>query len=250
MTGVLDRRSAPTRASRRALVGWPLVALLTVAHATTDLLSAGLSALLPTVQVRFGLGETALAGLVATSWVSTSLTQPLFGALSDRLGARRVAAAGVGLAAVLLSLLAVAPSTPLLFAVLLVGGLGSAAYHPPATSLARMAGGRRSELAVSLFSAGGTLGLALGPLVLLAVVGTYGAGAAPWLMVPGLALTLACPPTSPGRRPARRCWTAASSPGRSGCWRWPARCRASPTSASPLGCRCGWSTPACRPTRR
>lgn len=173
-----------------ALTGWSLVALLTVAHAVTDTLSSTRSVLLPTVQARFGLGETMLAALVATLWVSTSLAQPLFGVLSDRPGSRRVAITGVGLGAVLLSLLAVVPSAALLFAVLLLGGLGSAAYHLAATSLARLAGGRRSELAVSLFSAGGTLGLALGPVVLLVIVGAFGIGAAPWLMVPGLLLTL------------------------------------------------------------
>ena len=76
-------------------------------------------------------------------------------------------------------------SAPLLLAVLLVGGLGSAAVHPASASVARAALAGRSGLAVGLFGAGGAVGLALGPLIALAVVAWPGPPATPWLMFPG-----------------------------------------------------------------
>lgn len=177
------------RFSRRAtLAGGGVAALLTLAHLTGDALNSMLSALLPTLQERFGLSATTLALLVATIWFSSALTQPLFGALSDRVGRRVVGSVGVILNTALLSLVGVVPTVWLLFAVLLVGGFGSAALHPVGISVARMAGGRNKGLAIGLFSAGGMIGFAVGPVVILYVVATFGVGATPWLMLPGLTL--------------------------------------------------------------
>lgn len=168
--------------------GGVVAGLLALAHFTGDALNSILSALLPTLQDRFGLSATALALLVATVWFGSSLTQPLFGALADRLGRRLVGSLGIIVNTVLLSLVGVVPTVWLLFAVLLVGGFGSAALHPVGTSAARLSGGRNKGLAIGLFSAGGMIGFAVGPVVILYVVSTFGLGATPWLMVPGVLL--------------------------------------------------------------
>lgn len=171
---------------RLALAGGSLAAFLAVGHGVNDVFTSFLPTLLPTLQERFLLTETVLALLVATFSFSTSFPQPLFGALADRLGRRLVGALGITLTAALLGLMAVVPSVPLLFGLLLAGGLGSAALHPAGTSMARAAGGRNKGLAVSLFSAGGMAGYALGPVLLLFVIGTFGLGFTPWLMIPGV----------------------------------------------------------------
>lgn len=177
-----------TSSKRIALSGAGLSAFLIVVHATNDAFSSMLSALLPTLQARFLLSETTLALLVATLSFSSSVTQPLFGALSDRLGRRLVGALGVILTSSLLSLMGVVPNVYLLFGLLFVGGLGSAAFHPSGTHMARAAGERNKGLAVSIFSAGGTVGLALGPIIILFVLNNFGLSYAPWLMVPGVIL--------------------------------------------------------------
>lgn len=178
----------PTR--RVALTGGALAAFLTAAHLATDAFTSMFSVLLPTVQVRFGLSEPGLAVLVATLSFSASVTQPLMGALADRIDRRLVAALGVVLRAVLISLVGVVPTAPLLVGLLLVGGLGSAAFHPAGTSIARATMGGNTGLAVSLFSAGGTLGIALGPILVLALVSGSGLEATRWLLLPGLVLGL------------------------------------------------------------
>jgi FSR family fosmidomycin resistance protein-like MFS transporter len=176
-------------ASRRvALTGGGLAAFLTLAHLATDAFTGMFSALLPTIQARFGLSETGLALLVATLSFSASVTQPLMGALADRVGRRLVAALGVVLSAALISLIGVVPTVWLLVGLLLVGGLGSAAFHPAGTSIARAAMTGNAGLAVGLFSAGGTLGIALGPVLVLAVVAGSGLEATRWLLLPGIAL--------------------------------------------------------------
>ena len=184
-------RPAVRRSRPIALTGASLATLLVLAHLTNDAFSSMLAALLPTLQLRFGLSETVLAMLVATLSFSSSVTQPLFGSLADRLGRRIVAALGVVTSTALLSLMAVTPSVPLLFALLLVGGLGSAAFHPSGTGMARDAARGAKGLAVGVFSAGGTLGLALGPLIIGVLIRRDLLAWSPWLMIPGLLLGVA-----------------------------------------------------------
>ena len=68
-------KTAKIPARRALLSGGGLAALLALAHLTGDALNSMLSALLPTLQERFGLTETVLALLVAASWLGSSLTQ-------------------------------------------------------------------------------------------------------------------------------------------------------------------------------
>lgn len=190
-----------------ALGGTAIATLLFLAHFSNDLFTGTLAALLPTLQLRFGASEVTLALLVASLSFSSSVLQPLFGAVADRFGRRLVAGAGVMLSSTLLSLIAVMPSPLLLVPLLLVGGLGSAAFHPAATTLARQAARRQGALALAIFSAGGTAGLAFGPLVIGFFITRGWLTFTPVLMLPGLLfgllIFLLLPPRSqedPSRR--------------------------------------------------
>lgn len=174
----------PARVTAGTALG--VSALLVVVHATNDAFAGMLSALLPTLQARFGLSETVLALFVATLSFSSSVTQPVFGVLADRWGRRRVAAVGVMTSSSLLSLMAVAPTPWLLFVILLVGGFGSAAFHPAGTGVARSVGGSRKGLVMSVFSAGGTVGVAVGPLIIGWLLMTDRLALSPLLMIPGV----------------------------------------------------------------
>lgn len=191
---------------RLPLSGMALTAFIVVAHGVNDVFTSVLPALLPSVQARFGLGEATLALLVATFTFSSSLPQPLLGALSERLSPRAATALGIGLSAIVLSLIGIVPSTPLLFLLILIGGLGSAALHPAGSLIARAADESRADRAAALFTAGGMVGFALGPVAILALVSRFGFGSTLWLMVPGLALALATlilVPASTQRREGR-----------------------------------------------
>ena len=168
------------------LSGTSVSILLFVAHFSNDLFTGALAALLPTLQVRFAASELTLALFVATLSFSSSVLQPLFGAIADRLGRRVVAAVGVLTSSVILSLMGVASSPLILVPLLLVGGLGSAAFHPAGTSLARSSNPRRGGLALGIFSAGGTFGMAMGPLVIGLFIINDQLHLTPWLMIPGL----------------------------------------------------------------
>ena len=177
-----------TRASRvAALTGPQLALLLAIAHATNDAFANVLPVFLPTLQARFGLGEAALAGFVALISVSANVLQAFAGALADRWGRRRTAALGLILGSLLMSFLAVVPTVWALVGVLALGGLGSAIFHPAAASMARHVGSRKG-LAMGLFTAGGPIGTALMPVLVLYILRRFGAAYVPWLALIGVAL--------------------------------------------------------------
>jgi FSR family fosmidomycin resistance protein-like MFS transporter len=112
------------------------------------------------------------------------------------------------MASTFLSLIGVASELWLVFLLLVIGGLGSAALHPIGTTIAGSQASNAS-LGVALFTAGGMVGFALGPVVILYLVSTYGTGATVWLAVPGIVLGVAVglllPQWEPHpRRPLRR----------------------------------------------
>jgi FSR family fosmidomycin resistance protein-like MFS transporter len=172
------------------LSGTGLALFLALVHTVNDTITAMLGALLPTLQVRFDAGPTLLALMVATYSVASSVTQPFFGALAEERGLRLVGAIGVLLASLFLSLIGVAPALILVFTLLVIGGMGSAALHPVGTAIAGGPNVSNRALGIGVFTTGGMIGFALGPVVILYIVARFGLGATPWLMVPGIALSL------------------------------------------------------------
>lgn len=178
-------------AARRVTVsGIGLAGLLAVSHATNDAFSSFLPVLLPYLQARFSFTETALAGLVAVTSISSNVLQAFAGALADRWGRRKSAALALILGSVLMSTLPIVPTPWALVVVLVIGGLGSALFHPAAASMARQAG-NKAGLAVGAFGSGGPLGAAVMPIVALWLLRSRGPEAIPWLALIGVALGLA-----------------------------------------------------------
>lgn len=171
-------------ATRSATGTRPLI-LGTLGHAVNDAYTAFVPALLPMFHRQLGLDEATLAGLVAIFALSASLPGPLLGRLSDRFGEAPVTAVSVLFSAVLLSLLAATKSVPLLFALVAIAGLGSAAIHPAGSMLVRR-GTSRPELAIALFAAGGMLGYAAGPSLLAAARDMSGPSLPLVLALPGI----------------------------------------------------------------
>ncbi len=170
-----------------------IVGLLIAAHSTNDAYAGILSPLLPSLQERFAIGETLLASFVATVSFSSNVLQPVFGAISDRFGARKIAAIGLIAGACLMSLIGIVPNVGTLFLLLIVGGLGSAAFHPAAVTIVRTATSEISNktLTFGIFTSAGPLGNGIGPLIVLALIGALGLSATPWLMIPGILFGIA-----------------------------------------------------------
>ena len=178
--------------------------IIALAHGVNDSYAAFLSPLLPRVMEKLGLTIALAATLAMTLSLAASLLQPLMGYLSDRYGRRFFVVLGPLLSAVFLSLIGVAPTFWILVVFLLLGGLGSAVFHPPAASMAvRVSEGKGSALRMSVFSLGGSLGWAIGPLVAVGLVGWLGLEMLWVAMVPGILVALVVfPLLPPGRTDA------------------------------------------------
>jgi FSR family fosmidomycin resistance protein-like MFS transporter len=85
-----------------------------------------------------------------------------------------------------MSAIGVAPSYNILAVLLIIGGLGIAAFHPQTVSLAGSASGSRKGLGVSIFISGGTVGYALGPLWMVSLVMAVGLKRSMLAALPGL----------------------------------------------------------------
>ena len=172
------------------LQGMALAVFLSFVHTINDAVTAILGALLPTLQDRFDASTTLLALIVATYSIASSVTQPVFGSLAENLCLKIIGALGVFFAALFLSLIGVVSTLVLVFALLIIGGMGSAALHPVGTTIAGGPTVRNRALGVGFFTTGGMIGFALGPVLILYLISRFGISATPWLMVPGLVLGL------------------------------------------------------------
>jgi MFS transporter, FSR family, fosmidomycin resistance protein len=111
-----------------------------------------------------------------------------FGHLADRWRPRLLIMVGPVVSVSLISLIGLATSRAMLAAILIAGGLGAAAFHPPGAALAHRLGGDRRGLAMSVYITGGSLGFSLGPLVFAPFAERFGIAWTPLLAIPGLAV--------------------------------------------------------------
>jgi FSR family fosmidomycin resistance protein-like MFS transporter len=166
----------------------PAMAALSSGHFATDLAQGALPALLPFLADRFDLSYTMVGALVLAATFSSSLIQPAFGLWSDARGALWLLPGGVALAGIGMALASVAPSYPLVMLAVLASGVGVAAYHPEGSKFASYVSGDRRASGMSLFSVGGNVGFAAGPLFASFFVLTLGFGlhGGAFLVLPGL----------------------------------------------------------------
>ena len=164
------------------------MAALSSGHLATDLAQGTLPALLPFFTLRFDLSYTMVGALVLAATISSSLIQPFFGLWSDARGALWLLPAGIVVAGAGIAFASIAPSYALVMLGVLVSGIGVAAYHPEGSKFASFVSGNRRASGMSLFSVGGNVGFALGPLLASFLVITLGLGldGGVLIVVPGL----------------------------------------------------------------
>src|SRR5690348_3495392 len=195
------------------------MAVLSTGHCATDFANGALPALLPFMVDRFRLSYTLAAVVMLASTASSSLVQPFFGAWSDKRGALWLLPAGVGLAGVGIALAAASPDYWLVLLLVVVSGLGVAAYHPEGSKFAAYASGAKRASGMSLFSIGGNIGYALGPTATAPLVLAFGLTGGLLLALPVLAvalLLLLAMPFLGGFAPERGTGPAASGEDRPG----------------------------------
>ncbi len=150
------------RPSERQRTTWQRMRLWTLAHAIDDLYPGLVPAIVPYFVLDRHYGYVAVSGLTLAATFGSSLPQPFFGLVVDRLRAGWMAGAGIGLAGLGLSLAGVFPAYAATWCMILLSGLGVSMFHPAAGKGARQ-DARDSAGAMSLFATGGSVGFFLAP---------------------------------------------------------------------------------------
>ncbi len=159
-------------------VDYKSIALLSAAHLCDDINQGVVPAMLPFFIAAYHLTYAAAAGLVLAQTLSSSVVQPLFGLLADRRSSPWLIPVGMSLAGLGVAVSGLAPTYALIFVSIAVSGFGISAFHPEAARRVRYLSGSRQATTMSLFTVGGMVGFALGPLLItptLMVLGTRGA---------------------------------------------------------------------------
>jgi FSR family fosmidomycin resistance protein-like MFS transporter len=167
------------------------MAALSGGHFTTDFAGGALPALVPFIHDRFHLNYVLSAVLILASSLSSSVIQPLFGLWSDRRGALWLLPAGVALSGVGIALAADAPRYWIVCLLVVVSGVGVAAFHPEGSKLAAYASGPQKASGMSIFSVGGNVGFALGPAITAPLVIWLGLRGGLLIAFPGLLVAIA-----------------------------------------------------------
>jgi sugar phosphate permease len=161
----------PTRPRPRGFLGWWVVAAAAVLQLLQSaLVGNSFGVYVVALTSAFGWSKTVLSTGYALSQFESGVVGPLLGGLIDRVGARRVVAAGVVLLGVGLFMLGAVRSLPGFYAAMLVLGLGTGASGWVATTAAVVPWFvRQRARALAMTAAGASVGGLLVPLVAAAV---------------------------------------------------------------------------------
>ena len=167
------------------------IGVLSLAHMLNDLYSNYLPQLLPfLVAINTDFTATRAAILVSSFTITSSLVQPLFGFFLDYQGKRWLVHFGTLWMAVLLSLTGLVHNYILLVTLAALAGLGTAAFHPQASTMVNILSGDLKAVLLSIFVAFGNFGFALGPLLLVPLFQTYGLHATIVTVIPGIIVAI------------------------------------------------------------
>ncbi len=164
--------------------------LLSMGHCMTDIYQGALPATLPFLKDKLGLTYTTAGFILIASNMASSVVQPIFGYYSDRKEKPLLLPFGCLAAGVGFSLLAFPSNFALILSLVLLSGLGVAAYHPEGFKTASYFTGERVATGMSIFSVGGNLGFALGPMASLFILKHYGLAYLPFMILPALSFIL------------------------------------------------------------
>ena len=154
-----------------------LAVTVVLGHTVKHIYNSGLqSVMLAVIKDDLGLSGTQFGFLATSQRVTSGATTMVAGYLGDRFANRSglMLMLSLGIMGVSYYLLGSAPSYWLLFAVMLLVGIGPSLYHPPAiASLSRKFPDKRG-FAISLHGTGGSIGEVVGPVLTGGLIsGTY-----------------------------------------------------------------------------
>ncbi len=152
------------------------LACLSSGHFILDMYAAILIPLYPFIAQRLEINIATISLAIAIGHGVSSILQPVWGYISDKIHKRFFMFWGLIFASVFVPLGYVAPNTAILTLCLILGMIGNAFYHPQVTSVIKDFYKENIELsrAIGIFLGLGTIGYAMGPYLSTFIVEKFG----------------------------------------------------------------------------
>ena len=165
------------------------VVLLALGHLFNDFYCNFLPVLLPIIMPRLDLSLTLSGLLVMVMSIASNMMQPVFGFLMDRHRMSWLLIPVIPFGAICICTIGFLTTKAMLFLLIALTGLSVSAFHPLGSSLvAKVAPTGRQGQSMSLYVAGGNIGFAFAPVVIVAYTQALPLSALPWLILPSLCM--------------------------------------------------------------
>lgn len=147
------------------------ILLIAISHTFADLSVGALPILLPVFKNAFGLTYAQVGVIVLVQNFTSSTIQPLFGYVTDRMRLPWLVPAGLLLAGLGTAATGLAPSYQMLLMIVIITGLGGAAFHPQAAKTVHTVSAVHNRgQNMAIYSVGGNLGQACGSIFMMALL--------------------------------------------------------------------------------
>ena len=162
-------------------------ALLACGHLLNDFYANFLPILLPIIMPQLGISLTVSGLLVMVQSITSNMLQPVFGWIMDRRDLGRLLLPIIPFGGITICLIGYVNNQPLLFLLIALAGLAVSAFHPLGSMLVgRTAPAEHMGSSMSYYVAGGNLGFAFSPILLVAFTSVLPLTSLPWLVLPAL----------------------------------------------------------------
>ncbi|HYA15114.1 MAG TPA: MFS transporter [Syntrophales bacterium] len=163
-----------------------ILLILSLGHLVTDIYQGALPAILPFIKDNLSLSYTMTGVILMAANFTSSLIQPLFGFISDKQEKALLLPIGCLCAGIGFSLLSLPASYIFVLMLVVISGFGIASYHPEGYKTAHFFTGEKRVTGMAIFSVGGNLGFALGPIISIYIIKYMGFSSLPFIIVPAI----------------------------------------------------------------
>ena len=173
-------------ADKKALFG------LCTGHFMVDWYASVLVPLYPVITAKLGISLSFISAIIAFGHMFSSMLQPAFGYVSDKLKHRTFMFWGLVMSSVFIPLTVVSHTPELLTLFLIFGMCGNAFYHPQVTCLVNTFSYNNPKLTkyMGVFLGLGTIGYAIGPVCSSGMVQGFGENSLLFFTIPGILTAL------------------------------------------------------------
>jgi len=167
-----------------------ILLLLSLGHLVTDVYQGALPAILPFLKNHLDISYTAAGLILMAANFTSSLIQPVFGYISDKKEKAFLLPLGCLLAGAGLALVPLSSVYSLTLLLVIISGLGVASYHPEGYKTASFFTGEKRVTGMAVFSVGGNLGFAIGPILAISIINYFGFQNFPVIILPSICFVL------------------------------------------------------------